>query len=1370
MIETVVCCFIDKTCLLSGVYCCDRTLIVGTSLDNKATSWNFLGLLFLTLFSGSKFQYKIVNTGNRTRLFKVMLFFAVVLSFVRFSECSYIYTFAGNGIPGHSDGKPAENAELQNPLGVAVFSNSAVYIADRDNNRIRIVHIHGMITTFAGNGSAGYSGDGRHATSAELKSPSGVTVSSTHEVYIADTGNNRIRVVFTNGTITTFSGTGSAGYSGDGGLAVSAELHSPSGVAVSSTGEVYIADTGNNCTRVVFTNGTITTFSGTGSAGYSGDGGPATNAELNHPRGVAVSSTGEVYIADTGNNRIRVVFTNGTITTFSGSAGHSGDAGLAVSSELKSPSGVAVSSTGEVYIADTGNNRIRVVFMNGIIATLAGNGIPGYFGDGRLATSAELYSPSGVAVSSTGEVYIADSDNNRIRLVVNSTSSQCSDIGYYQFQNYCVCPNGIMNSCSSCFGQNWISQSICSGHGNCISYNKRRCFTGVMGYNCDQVIGLFYYPNTFSGNGSAGYSGDGGPATSAELYSPYGVSVSSNCELYIADTSNNVIRVVFNNGTIATFAGTDKPGYFDDRVAATKDHLNKPSGVAVSPTGEVYIADTDNNRIIIVFTNGTITNFAGNGHAGDFGDGKLATSAELRIPSGVAISLTGGVYIADTGNSRIRIVFTNGTITTFAGNGSAGYSGDGGPATNAELNHPRGVAVSSTDEVYIADTLNKRIRVVFTNGTINTFAGNGNAGYFDDGGPAIDAELRSAWGVAVSLTGEVYIADTFNNRIRIVFTNGTITTFTGNGIAGYFGDRGPATNAELNRPRGVSISSAGEVYVADSGNNAIRSVTCIPGFSGQNCQFSICFGISGSMSNVCSGHGNCTLPNNRQCNNGYTGHNCQLSICYGINETNSKVCSDHGKCISPDNRQCNNGYTGHNCQLSICYGINETNSKVCSGHGKCISPDNRQCKNGYTGHNCQLSICYGINETNSKVCSGHGKCISPDNRVCSKIYEGNKCERNRLRYLGLLVLLIPIVILLAMITILFIWLFKRGYLDIKRKEKRERELYTKLLEYEMPEKESDSVKLARTNLKINIDELKFSAKISEGAGGVVYKGTWYHQTVAIKKLKVANEQSFVREVSVLNRLRHPNVLELYGYCIDSKGYQYIITEFMDKWSLDSMIYNNGLRDFESKIKSLLDICHGMKYLHERKIMHRDLKPQNVLVNKNNVCKLCDFGLAKALNETLTVGVIGTWQYMAPEIMNESEAYNEKCDVYSFGVIMHEIFTLSKPYILSTSEYVNQFTLGMKILNGHRPSIPQEIFSKEYTEETVSHIKEYFFKTNELSSDVSNINIVNIVKIYFELCASCWSSRPSERPMFEYIITKIQYIQTLLHNMEDEFVY
>jgi RPA family protein len=374
--------------------------------------------------------------------FTVFSLCLVLLCLLATCNGDYIFTFAGDGVPGYyGDGGPATSAELDYPSGAAVSSTGEVYIADTLNYRIRVVSTSGIITTFAGNGNSGYSGDGGPATSAELYYPSGVAVSSTGEVYITDTDNHRVRVVFTNGTITTFAGDGAPGYSGDGGPATSAELNSPTGVAVYSTGEVYIADTLSYCIRVVFTNGTITTFAGDGTPGYSGDGGLATSAELNYPSGVAISSTGEVYIADSSNNRVRVVSTSGIITTFAGDGtpGYSGDGGPATSAELNSPTGVAISSTGEVYIADSSNYLIRVVSTSGIITTFAGDGTPGYSGDGGPATSAELNYPSGVALSSTGEVYITDNDNSAIRIVVANFSSQCLDRGYYQSQSYCIC-------------------------------------------------------------------------------------------------------------------------------------------------------------------------------------------------------------------------------------------------------------------------------------------------------------------------------------------------------------------------------------------------------------------------------------------------------------------------------------------------------------------------------------------------------------------------------------------------------------------------------------------------------------------------------------------------------------------------------------------------------------------------------------------------------------------------------------------------------------------------------------------------------------------------------------------------------------------
>jgi hypothetical protein len=326
---------------------------------------------------------------------KGFLFFVLVFyCLVTLSTSEYIYTFVGDGKEGYGgDFGPATNAQL-NPLwslGIVTW-NGAVYFADSGNNVIRRVSTDGVITTYAGNGRAGYSGGGGFAINARLNLPSGLAVAGTFVLYIADSGNNVIRKISSDGTITTFAGNGTSGYSGDRGLAVDAQISGPSGIAVSLNGDVYVSDPINNVIRMIYTNGTISTYAGNGNAGYSGDGSPATGASLNWPHGISISPDNSLYIADKHNNVIRKVFINGTIVTFAGNGnrGYSGDGGYATSASLYHPSSVALLDTGEVYISDSGNSVIRKVYTNGTITTVAGNGNFGYVGDSDIATSAEL--------------------------------------------------------------------------------------------------------------------------------------------------------------------------------------------------------------------------------------------------------------------------------------------------------------------------------------------------------------------------------------------------------------------------------------------------------------------------------------------------------------------------------------------------------------------------------------------------------------------------------------------------------------------------------------------------------------------------------------------------------------------------------------------------------------------------------------------------------------------------------------------------------------------------------------------------------------------------------------------------------------------
>jgi trimeric autotransporter adhesin len=327
-----------------------------------------------------------------------------------------------------------------------------------------------------------------------------------------------------------------------------------------------------------------------------------------------------------------------------------------------------------------------------------------------------------------------------------------------------------------------------------------------------------------AGNGTAGYSGDGAAAASAELNYPVGVALDGSGNLYIADTNNNVVRMVTTAGNISTVAGNGTAGYTGNGGAATGAELNGPYGVTVDASGNLYIADTNNNAIRKVTTAGTISTVAGTGTSGYTGNGGPATSAKLSGPAGIAVDASGNLYIADSSNYVIRKVTTVGIISTIAGTGTIGYSGLGSVATSVDLAWPVGLALDASGNLYIADASNSVILKVTPTGTLTTVAGNGKIGYSGDGGLAINAELHYPVGVSVDGSGNVYIADSLNNVVRMVTSGGTITTIAGTGSAGYSGNGGPATKARLNSPLGIIASGSGTLYVADTVNNVIRTM------------------------------------------------------------------------------------------------------------------------------------------------------------------------------------------------------------------------------------------------------------------------------------------------------------------------------------------------------------------------------------------------------------------------------------------------------------------------------------------------------------------------------------------------------------------
>lgn len=703
---------------------------------------------------------KVINQFAKPIL---LLFMFLGMSFQEtIGQTSYnISTIAGTGTSGFSEGATA--SQLNKPGSIALDAQGNLYIADILNYRVRKVNLNtGNITTVAGNGTSGFSGDDGLAVDAQISVPGGIAVNASGTLlYIADKNNHCIRKVdLVSGIITTFAGTNTAGYSGDGLLATSSKLDNPIAVALDATGNLYIADRNNHRVRLVnASTNVLIDIAGTGVAGFSGDGGLASVAQIDFPVGVAVDQQSNLYIADANNSRIRKVnLSSGNISTVAGngSIGFSGDGGLATDAALHRARQVAVDAQGNLYITDLDNQRIRKVdAVTKIITTIAGTGVAGFSGDGNLATLAQLHMPRGVQVDASGNIFIADRDNHRIRKIDITT-------------------NNI---------------------------------------------------STIAGTGTAGFSVN--LATSAQLNQPGGVAVDNDGNIYIADSHNHRIRkILASTGEIVTIAGDGTANFGGDGGLATAAQLNTPGDVAVDASGNLYIADKENHRIRKVdAATQMISTVAGTGIASFSGDG-LATSVDLNSPVGVAVDGNNDVYIADRNNHRIRkLEVATEMLSTIAGTGISGGSGDGGLATAARINLATGIAVNSAGDIFIADRNSHRVRKVdAVTKIITTVAGTGTFGFSGDGNTATLADLGRVRQVAVDASGNIFIADLDNQRIRKVIA-GNIVTVAGTGVAGFSGDGGLATLAMLNNPRDIAVDAQGNLLIADRENHRIRKLT-----------------------------------------------------------------------------------------------------------------------------------------------------------------------------------------------------------------------------------------------------------------------------------------------------------------------------------------------------------------------------------------------------------------------------------------------------------------------------------------------------------------------------------------------------------------
>jgi sugar lactone lactonase YvrE len=640
-------------------------------------------------------------------------------------------------------------------------------------------------------------------------------------LYIPDSFDHRVRKVSAQGVIGVVAGTGKAGYSGDGGPATAAELDTPTALSIDGSGNLYIADTHNNVIReVIAATGVIQTVAGNGTLGYSGDGGAATSATLDGPEGVFITSTGILYLSDTSNCVIRKV-TAGTIQTVAGmgptNSGYSGDGGPATSAKLNLPMGLSVDPSGNIFFADSSNQVIReVIAATGIIQTVAGNGVAGFAGDGGLATSAQLHKPLDVSLDGSGNLFIADSLNEVVRKVSGGNIQTVAGTGLSAGYSG---DGGLATSAKlSNPSRVFIDSSGNFYISDTLNFVIREVTAGTI--------------DTIAGNGLQRISGNGYPPTDAFLETPWGVVLDPAGNLFFTAWDSQVVgKISASTGKLQILAGNGIAGFAGDDGPATGAQFTNPCGLALDASGNIYISDENNHRIRkIDAATGIIHTIAGTGVLGYSGDGGPATSAQLGWPTAIFVDALGNVFFGDQHNHVIReITAADGNIKTVAGTGTPGFSGDGGPATSAELNQPFGVYVDAAGNLFISDSGNSRIReVTASNGIIQTVAGNGTFTYSGDGGPALSAGLNGPDNVVLDAAGNIFIADVFNNAIReVVASTGNIMTVAGNGTADFSGDGGPATQATIDYPASVTVDSSGNFILADMNNDRIRSVSAL---------------------------------------------------------------------------------------------------------------------------------------------------------------------------------------------------------------------------------------------------------------------------------------------------------------------------------------------------------------------------------------------------------------------------------------------------------------------------------------------------------------------------------------------------------------
>jgi sugar lactone lactonase YvrE len=698
-----------------------------------------------------------------------------------------LITIAG---AGYRDGIPAKEADAGWPFGIVRLPQSHPHagdmvVADYQAQRIWRIDGEGILHTLAGDGIPGWTGDGGPATEARLQHPHDLCLDHDGNLYVNDQDCMVFRRIDAQtGLITLVAGSGKFGRGGDGGPAIDAETDTTCGIAVARNGDIYIAsEWSNNVRRIDAKTGIIERFAGqdgryypaeSGNSrpyggqwcsfeGYHGDGGPAIDAAFRHPEHLAFDSKGDLYVCDNSNDRIRKIdMHSGIITTVlgNGQRASNGDGGPAIEASTLMPDAICFDVHDNMYVGEKYGFRVRRVdAVTGIVTTLVGTGEPGFGAEGLPGSQTRVGSvEGGVWADPDGTVFYCD----------------------------------------------------CSG--------RARRYDGATGIVTTILGGTSVH--------------DGEVATDAFLNGVEGMDIGPDGHIYLADRWNQRIRAIDPvSGMIRGIAGNGARAYGGDGGPANDAYLGNPSHVAVDSQGRVTISDNRHSHVRRIDEDGIITTIAGTGQQWDKGDGGPAISACFDHTEALVYADNDDLFISDVGVGRIRKVeAATGVITTVAGTGLPGYTGDGGPATEARIGSPSELALSRDDFLYFSDRTHHVIRrIELGSGVITTVVGNGQAGYSPDGMPAQQAQIDSPCSIALAPgSDELYFSDTGNNRVRRVDGAGRVETVVGNGEHGSAADDTPATTAPLNKPHGLCFFDSHILLISDFYNNQVKAVKIRP--------------------------------------------------------------------------------------------------------------------------------------------------------------------------------------------------------------------------------------------------------------------------------------------------------------------------------------------------------------------------------------------------------------------------------------------------------------------------------------------------------------------------------------------------------------